>query len=76
MLMLESLIGINAIISYAFALGHSYYLSCYGLVNFLACLFNVVFVIDRISRRINTIFGILVNVFSLIILGLFVERNH
>lgn len=74
MLFLESLLGINAIISYAFHLGDSYYFTCYGVVNFLACLVNVLFIIDRISRRINTIFGILVNVFCLIILALFVQR--
>ena len=75
MLMLESLIGINAIISYAFTLGNPYYFTCYGIVNFLSCLANVLFIIDRISRRINTIFGILVNVFSLIMLALFITHS-
>ncbi len=78
MLILESLLGVNAIISYAFDLGPNYYLYCYGITNFIACLINVTCVIDRISRRINTIFGILLNVVILIVLALFKQRggNH
>ena len=68
--------GINAIFSYSFTLGASYFFYCYGIVNFVACLLNVLFVVDRISRRINVIFGLLLMVVVLVILAIFIGAKQ
>ena len=74
---LESAIGINAILSTKveskkYGISEEYIPLFYGSVNFLGCLINNLVFIDRISRKINALLGILVLVITLIIMAIFV----